>query len=213
LACHLRRTANFLIISSSDSASGDSVDEVHTERLTMRPLSEGDATLYCDLYGDPDTMRFVGPPLSRERAQRGFRKALASRHRRPLERLFLVIVAKASQQAIGIGALQDFDARRRRVEAGMMLECESVGRGFGKEGLGALVTYAFAIFPVDEVWIQHAADNSNAKRVPISLGLSRNTDAAYDDGSGRFIWSAYRESWCQGSAPQIIRLPNVRSSA
>lgn len=184
------------------------MDEIHTERLSLRLLSEGDAGLYCDLYGDPDTMRFVGPPLSRERAQRSFRKALASRHRF-LERLFLVIVAKASQQALGIGAFQDFDAHRRRVQAGIMLGCESRGRGFGKESLSALVTYGFAIFPVDEVWVQHAADHSNAQRVPISLGLSRNTDAVNDDGSGRFIWSAYRESWCQGPAASIIRLPNV----
>ncbi len=178
----------------------------------MRPLSEGDAGLYCDLYGDPDTMRFVGPPLSRERALRSFRKALAALHRRPLERLLLVIVAKASQQSIGISAFQDFDARRRRVEAGMMLGCGSRGRGFGKEGLCALVTYAFAEFPVDEVWIQHAAANSNAQRVPVSLGLARNTDPAYADGSGRLIWSAHRESWSRDSA-QIIRLPKVRSSA
>lgn len=175
----------------------------------MRPLSEGDATLYCDLYGDPDTMRFVGPPLSRERAQRSFRQALASR-RRPLKRLFLVIVAKASKQAIGIGAIQDFDACRRRVEAGIMLGCESHGHGFGKEGLGALVTYAFAVFPVDEVWIQHAADNASAKGLAVSLGLARNTDAAYED---KFIWSAHRESWYQGPAVQIVRLSNVRSSA
>jgi RimJ/RimL family protein N-acetyltransferase len=188
------------------------VDEVHTERLSLRPLSEGDAALYCDLYGDPDTMRFVGPPLSRERAQRNFRKAVASQ-RHPLERLFLVIVEKASQRAIGMSALQNFDARRRRVEAGIMLGCESRGRGFAKEGMSALLTYAFAIFPVDEVWVQHAADHSIAKRVPISLGLSRNTDAANDDGSGKFIWSAYRESWCQGPAASIIRLPNVCSSA
>jgi RimJ/RimL family protein N-acetyltransferase len=155
-------------------------------------------------------MRFVGPPLSRERAQRSFQKALVSQHRRPLERLFLVIVEKASQRAIGISAFQNFDAHRRRVEAGMMLRCESRGRGFGKEGLSALVTYAFALFPVDEVWIQHAADNSNAKRVPINLGLSRNTNAAYDDGSGKFIWSAYRESWCQGPARPNVRLADVR---
>jgi RimJ/RimL family protein N-acetyltransferase len=212
-AGHLRRTANFLTISRSDSASSDPVDEVHTERLSMRPLSEGDATLYCDLYGDPDTMRFVGPPLSRERAQRSFRKDLASRHRRPLERLFLVIVAKASKQAIGLGAFQGFDAHRRRGEAGIMLGRESRGRGFGKEGLSALVTYAFAIFPVEEVWVQHAVGNSNAKRMIISLGLSRNTDAAYDDGSGKLIWSAHRDSWCHGPAAAIIRLPNVRSSA
>ena len=148
-------------------------------------------------------MRFVGPPLSRERAQRSFRKALASRHR-PLERLFLVIVAKASGQGIGIGAVQDFDASRRRVETGIMLGCESHGHGFGKEGLCALVTYACAVFPADEVWIQHAADNASAKGLAVSLGLSRNTDAAYKD---KFIWSAHRESWRQAAAVRIVRLP------
>ena len=184
------------------------MEKFHSERLSMRALSEGDAALYCDLYGDPDTMRFVGPPLSRERALRSFRKALASQ-RQPLERLFLVIVEKAGRRAIGMSALLDFDARRRRVQAGIMLRCESHGRGFGKEGMSALVSYAFAVFPVDEVWVQHAADHSTARRVPISLGFSRNTDAAHDDGSGKFIWSAYRESWCQGPAVSIIRLPNV----
>jgi RimJ/RimL family protein N-acetyltransferase len=181
----------------SDSASRGWVAEVHTERLSMRPLSEDDATFFCDLYGDPQTMRFVGPPLSRERAQRSFRNALAARHRRPPDRLFLIIVEKASRQAIGVSALQCFDARGRRMEAGMMLGSAGRGRGFGKEGLRALVTHAFATFPVDEVWIQHAAANSNARRVPVGLGLSRNTHAAYDDGSGKFIWSAYRESWWQ----------------
>ncbi len=136
-------------------------------------------------------------PCRGERAQRNFQTVLASLRGHRVERVLLVIVEKASQRAIGISAFQDFDVRRRRVEAGMMLGCGSCGRGFGKEGLSALVTHAFARFPVDEVWIQHAADNSSAKRVPVSLGLSHNTTAAYDDGSGRFIWSAYRESWCQ----------------
>lgn len=162
----------------------------------MRPLSEGDAALYREIYGDADTMRFVGPPLSRERAQRSFRKALAALRCRPVERLFLVVNEKASRQDIGISAFQDFDARRRRVEAGLMLKPESRGRGFGKEGLGALVTHAFAIFPVDEVWIQHAANNSIAQRVPISLGFERNIDAAGSEReSGKCVWSAYRESW------------------
>ena len=182
---------------SAPAGSRDPLDEVDTERLRMRLLSEGDAALFCDLYGDPDTMRFVGPPLSRERAQRTFRKTLASMDCRPLVRLFLVIIEKASQQAIGIGAFQGFDALRRRVEAGILLKPESCGRGLGKEGFCALVTHAFAIFPVDEVWAQHAVDNSIAQRVPISLGFARNIDAAAcDDAPGKCIWSAYRESWC-----------------
>jgi RimJ/RimL family protein N-acetyltransferase len=187
------------------------MDRIETDRLIMRPLSEDDATLYCDLYGDPDTMHFVGPPLSRERAERSFRIVLASRDRRPVVRLVLAIVEKASQQAIGIGGYQDFDVRRRRVEAGMLLKPESRGRGFGKEGLGALVTHAFAVFPVDEVWIQHAAENRIARRVPISLGFSHGIDAvASDERPGQCFWSAYRQSWHRSPGFVQVRAAGTR---
>jgi RimJ/RimL family protein N-acetyltransferase len=157
----------------------------------MRPVVQGDAALYCDLYGDPHTMRFVGPPLSRERAQRNFREVLDSIVRRPIECVLLVIVETATRQSIGIGAFQSFDTARRRVEAGMMLGCGARGRGFGREGLRALIGHALVTFAVDEVWIQHAADNMEARRVPVSLGMLRNTQTR----SGKLVWSAYRHSW------------------
>jgi RimJ/RimL family protein N-acetyltransferase len=90
--------------------------------MSMRPLSEGDAALFCELYGDPETMRFVGPALSRERAQRSFQFILTSRDSRPARRLFMAIVEKASQRAIEISAFQRVDTRHRRVETGMMLD-------------------------------------------------------------------------------------------
>jgi len=171
----------------------------------MRPLSEDDANFFCDLYGDPHSMHFVAPPLSRERAERSFRIVLASRDRRPLVRLFLAIVEKASQQAIGIGGYQNFDASRR-VEAGMMLKPESIGRGFGKEGLAALVTHAFAVFPVDEVWIQHATENQIARSVPISLGFSHGVDAdAPGQRPGQSFWTAHRQSWRRSPGPAPAR--------
>jgi RimJ/RimL family protein N-acetyltransferase len=167
---------------------------LQTEHLRMRPVVHGDEALYCWLYGDPETMRFVGPPLSQERAQRDFRKVLESLERRPIELVLLVIVDKVTDRSIGIGAVQDFDYRRRRVEAGMMLGGGARCRGFGKEGLRALIHYAFATFAVDEVWIQHAADNTVARGVPISLGLSHNTETK----SGKLVWSAFRHSWPAG---------------
>src|SRR5262249_9762336 len=97
---------------------------------------------------------------------------------------------------IGFGAFQCFDPQHGRVEAGMVLNAESRARGFGKEGLHALITHAFAVFPVNEVWIQHAADHALARGVPVSLGLSLNTDgAAYGVPPGKCVWSAFRESW------------------
>jgi RimJ/RimL family protein N-acetyltransferase len=158
----------------------------------MRSLSQGDEDLYCGLYGDPDTMRYIGPPLSREPALRNFRKVLASLGRRPVERVMLAIVESTSNRCIGIGALQDFEPGRRRVEAGMMLVREGRGRGFGTEGLRALVSYSFATFEVDEVWLQHDANSAAAWRVPASLGFLQSTDP---DKPGTSIWSAYRHLW------------------
>jgi RimJ/RimL family protein N-acetyltransferase len=111
----------------------------------------------------------------------------------------MLIVEKELEQAIGIGSLQDFDRSRRRVEAGVVLKTGARALGFGKEALAALVTRGFAMFPVDEVWIQHAAANSLARGVPVSLGFARNLEAeaseATSEGSAKNIWSAYRESW------------------
>ena len=157
-------------------------------------MVQGDEALYCWLYGDPETMRFVGPPLSPERAQRSFRKLLASLERRPIELVLLVIVEKATDRSIGIGAFQDFDHRRRRVQAGMMLGAGARGRGFGKEGLRALIDYAFVTFAVDEVWTQHAGDNTQAGGLTVSLGLSHNTETK----SGKLVRSAFRHSWPAG---------------
>ncbi len=184
----------------------DSIEWIETDRLVMRSVSEDDERFYCDLYGDPRAMRFVGGPLSRERSERSFRIVLASRFRRPLRRIFMVIIERSSQRAIGIGGYQHINGRRRRVEAGMILKPESQGRGFGKEGLAGLVTHAFEVLPVDEVWIQHAAENRIARRVPVSLGFSPGTDSAPFGGRpGQCLWSAYRESW--RPRPGLITIP------
>lgn len=164
---------------------------VQTEHLRMRPVVPGDEALYCWLYGDPETMRFVGPPLSRERARRGFRKVLESLERRPIELVLWVIEEKATDRSIGIGAFQDFDHQRRRVQAGMILGGGARGRGFGKEGLRALIDYAFVTFAVDEVWTQHAVDNTGAGGLTVSLALSHNTETR----SGKLVRSAFRHSW------------------
>jgi len=182
--------------------STDPLPIFETERLRLRPLIESDAPFFCEIYGDPDAMHFVGPTLTWERAQRSFQRVLRLLRARPLERLFLMLIERSSEQAIGIGSLQSSDVHRHRVEAGMILKSPARGRGYGKEGLFALVTHAFTLFPADEVWIQHATDNSIARRVPISLGLSSSLDtAAYEVGPGKCIWSAYRHSWGPAAAP------------
>src|SRR5690606_18527649 len=92
-----------------------------TARLWMRTLASADDRLYCTLYRDPATMRFIGAPMSAARAARSFRAALAAGRKLPVDDLFLAFVEKATRAPIGMGSLQHFDRTRRRAAAGIML--------------------------------------------------------------------------------------------
>lgn len=146
-------------------------------------------------------MRFVGPPMSLERARRSFGIILALGHEKSPQR-FMAIVEKATGRPVGISAFQHFDVRRRRVEAGIVLDGPSRGRGFGKEGLRALVAHAFENYGLEEVWLQHAADHETAGRVPASLGFLRRTDPRdYGAAPGNCIWSTTAGGWTDRPIP------------
>lgn len=180
--------------------------EFDTIRLKLRSLCESDERLYCELYGDARTMRFIGPPLSLEQAVRSFRRTLASTRRHPVQRLILTVIDTDAQQAVGICGIQQFDAVGRRAEVGIMLKPALHARGFAKECLGALIAQAFAMFALDEIWAWAAADHCVAERLVIGVGFSPSDGpesdrsesdrlASRDGGPGRRVWSVYRESW------------------
>jgi RimJ/RimL family protein N-acetyltransferase len=168
---------------------------VETDRLRMRPLGPQDSALYCHLYTDEETMRFIGAPLAPERAARSFSSALAGMNRDPIERLFLTVVEKASQQDVGICSLQNFDAQGRSVQAGVMFVARARSQGYSKEGFIGLIQQVFAHLPVDELWVQFAADHIVVERAVISVGFERRRDAVPEDGPRRSAWSVRRDSW------------------
>lgn len=179
---------------SGSTRSRVPVVEFDTARLKLRSLCESDAGLYFELYGDAQTMRFIGPPLSQDRAVRAFRRTLGSTRCDPVKRLMLTVIDNAAQQAVGLCGIQQFNAQGHRAEAGIMLKPAAHAQGFGKECLGALLARAFAMFSLDEIWAWTAADHFVAERVVIGVGFSPSSGPG-DAGFGRRFWSAYRESW------------------
>ncbi len=139
--------------------------EFESERLRLRPLQASDATLFRELYADAETMRFIGEPLTPERAARSCRKAAAALGEYPIQRVFLAVVEKATQQVLGICAIVQFDAGRRRAEVGIMLKSEARCRGLAREGLGRLVNETWRLFPVDEIWVECSALNPVVERM------------------------------------------------
>src|SRR4051794_9023564 len=92
-----------------------------TARLRMRPLDERDEALYCGLYTDPDTMRFICPVLTLERARRSFRKTI--QRPRPTEGAYLfAIIQTHDADVVGVCAAAHVDVSGGRAEVGVMLQ-------------------------------------------------------------------------------------------
>lgn len=200
---------------------------VETARLRMRPIDPADAALYEHLYTDTETMRFIGEPLSAERAAKSFRSALASMQRQPVEQLFLTVVEKATRTDVGICSLLNFDAGQRSVQAGVMFIAAARAKGYSKEGFIGLIQQAFAHLPVDELWVQFAADHIAVQRAVLSVGFARRTDAARRNGAqwsepdhgtrnrtemeprSTTAWAVHRNSW---SPPSVLRNSPLRNS-
>jgi RimJ/RimL family protein N-acetyltransferase len=176
----------------------DTMFDIDTERLDIRPLSECDETLFCELFTDADTMQYIGPQLSAERAVRSFRQAVALTRRRPAQRLFFTVAVRSLERKVGICSLQQIDPVRRWAEAGVVLKSSARAQGFAREILRALASRAFTEFPVDEVWLQYSAAHALADRLFVAAGFSRRPDpAVYGEGPGKRVWSVHRSSWGQ----------------
>jgi RimJ/RimL family protein N-acetyltransferase len=165
---------------------------VETARLLMRPLRTDDEALYAHLYMDEETMRFIGPPLSAERAARSFRSALAAMSGDSIDRVMLTVIEKSSAAPVGICSLQNFDPALRSVQAGVMFVAAARARGYSKEAFVTLIQRVFAELPVDELWVQFAADHVAVQRAVISVGFTRREASGPERCS---VWSVRRESW------------------
>jgi RimJ/RimL family protein N-acetyltransferase len=170
--------------------------ELSTRRLILRSIRESDEELYCSLYCDPETMRFIGPAWTRAEAARAFRGVLDATRATPPRALFLTMVPKAAQEPIGLCTLQNFDAPRRRAELGMMLLPAGRAHGVATEGLIAFLAHSFATLPLDEIWARFAIDHAAARHTARSGGLIRHAQVAPEDlAANLWRWSAYRSSW------------------
>jgi RimJ/RimL family protein N-acetyltransferase len=179
-----------------------------TERLFLRPLAEGDEALFDRLYTDPETMRFIAPPLSAERALSRFRKIIMRQRKPSIDGRYLVILERETGKPVGICGTSHHDAEAQRLEVGMVLVPEGRNRGVAKEALSALMKHIFAVSPVDKIEAKVFAENQAAERVLVSQGFTPCADAAGELGvPSERRWSVHRSSWHVNQTVDLIHSP------
>jgi RimJ/RimL family protein N-acetyltransferase len=139
--------------------------EFQTARLRMRTLCECDRALFCRLYTDVESMRFIGRPLSSTGALAAFDATLQAIREENGGACFFAIVAKASRRAVGLCAIQPVVRTAQCAEIGIMLAPEARGLRYGAEVVSGLATAAFRALPIDRLWVQYHPANMSAKRL------------------------------------------------
>jgi len=181
-----------------------------TERLCLRPLTDGDEALFHALYTDPETMRFIGTPLTGEQVTRRFRKTLGDMHRQPFKCLFLAILEKASQLPLGICGMPQFTADAVRQEVGLVLVRQARSKGIAREGLAALVNRIFAMSSVEEVWARFSTENLAAQQLVVAVGFHACDEVLLgQELSSKCHWSVRRSSWRVAESNQLQGVPDV----
>jgi RimJ/RimL family protein N-acetyltransferase len=162
-----------------------------SDRLELRPLCMQDAELYCGLYTDRGTMRCIGPTLTARQAARSFKAALRIGARALDGPLFITIIERASQDSLGLCAIQQI--LMRRAETGVIVKAAARGRGIATESLRTVIEWGFVTLPLEHIWVRCSVHNTIAELLFRAVGLSRQPVAAAEPAE--VIWSVDRNSW------------------
>ena len=116
---------------------------METKRLRLRPLREEDASVFFEVWSDPESVRYFSfPPLKGiEQAQaRIADKLQASSYGKSV---IFVIESKDSGEVLGDCGMHNGEPICQRAEIGYCLARRHWGKGYMTEAIDALIEYGF----------------------------------------------------------------------
>jgi len=140
-------------------------------QLQIKPITGSDLSLYLELYCNPRVMRFVGEPLTENKAVESFKHALLYNERPEGDRLFLTVKHIDDAAPAGIVSISHFDREQKIVEIGSMLKPSQHGRFIGKESVIALMARITQVLNIDHFLLDIQPGNLPALRAARIMGF------------------------------------------
>ena len=162
-----------------------------TRRLVLRAFDDADREPFAALNADPEVVRHLQGPLSRERSDAFVDRVRACWSERGYGLWALELAATG--EFLGYTGLwpADFLPSGPAVEVGWRLARSSWGHGYAPEAAAEALRYGFTEVGLEEVVSFTAAGNTASLRVMDKIGLQR--DPARDFDHPRVDAAAYPE--------------------
>ena len=146
---------------------------IETERLRLRSLSEADAEGMHAIYGDPETMRFVGRsgrPTADLPATAGV-LAHFQRHEELHGFSLWAVDELAGDPLVGVAGLAWVEGHGPDVEAAYLLRRDHWGRGYATEALRAVLEAGHEKLGLDRIIALSYPENAASLRVMAKAGM------------------------------------------
>jgi RimJ/RimL family protein N-acetyltransferase len=158
-----------------------------TERLIVRRLTHSDGEAMAAIYGDAETVQFVGDsiPLSLDECLRWVDVTDTNFHRRGYG--MVAFCMKDSGELIGCGGLVHPD-QQVQAEVKYAFRRDFWGQGFATEAISGLIQFARINWKVGRVIATVAPGNTPSQKVLSKLGFTWSEDQLNDDNSITQVW-------------------------
>jgi RimJ/RimL family protein N-acetyltransferase len=145
---------------------------LRTNRLVLRQFIEADVDNLVALNGDPEVMRYVGTPTSRDEIEQDYLPAYLDYHRRGDRYGFWAAIEPSTGAFLGWFHFRPAEgASPDEPELGYRLHRAAWGQGYATEGSRALIAKGFRELGVRRVVASAFADNLASRRVLEKAGL------------------------------------------
>lgn len=155
---------------------------IETARLTLRPFVDGDREAFAALNADPRVGEWLGGTLDRAASDAMLDRIAAHLDAHGFG--FWAAERKADSRLVGMVGLAVVKAEALPVgpaiEMAWRLIPEVWGQGLATEAAGAVLDWAFAHLPDDEIVAFTAATNLRSQAVMRRIGMVRAADRDFD---------------------------------
>ena len=173
---------------------------LHTERLTLRPLTAADAPALFVLRADPQVMQYIPRPLHTSVAETEAFIGAVNEGMARQELLNWGVALRASDELIGTIGFYRLQPENHRAEIGYLLHPAHQGQGLMQEAVVAALAYGFDVLRLHSVEGVIDPQNEASARVLrragfVQEGLFRECGF----WEGKFIDSEYYSLLCPAS--------------
>jgi RimJ/RimL family protein N-acetyltransferase len=150
---------------------------LRSERLGFREWAPGDLDLAFGLWGDPEVMRFIGGPYTREKAEARLQRELENAVTTGAQ--YWPVFLLGTGEHVGVCGLRPYDLDRRVFALGFHLRPKFWGQGYAPEASRAVIAYAFDRLGVSALHAGHHPQNEASRKVLCRLGFEYTHDELY----------------------------------